>query len=314
MTRSLDDAGGRHALVFAPAKINLCLHITGVRPDGYHLLDSLVVPVRLFDHLSIGIDGSARGEIDLCCHPADSVPGGNDNLVMRAARLFTERTGWRRGIRLTLHKTIPVGAGLGGGSSDAAAVLRGLNALTNEPVERSLLAEWALELGADVPLFIHGRAVQMRGIGEQIEPTTAPLLPGQPLVVAFPGTGLRTADVYARYDRSLTSGSATTRIGRLSSHQGSLQTWLKNDLEAAAFELLPALSALKRQLCALGARGVLMSGSGSAVFGIWNHRGEARAAAAALRRAGLWARATEILERIPAIEVDGTRDGRSPSW
>ncbi len=312
--RSIDKHSGRHAVVAAPAKINLCLRVVGTRHDGYHLLDSLVVPVRLFDWLEVRVDRAVRGELRLCCHPTGSAPGGGDNLAIRAAQLFAERTGWQPGIHLTLRKAIPVGAGLGGGSSDAAAVLRGLNALADEPVARSQLAAWALELGADVPFFLEGRAAWMRGIGERLEPATPTLPPRQPLVVVFPGTGLRTADVYACYDRSLTSDRVATRIGGLSSHQGSLRTWLKNDLEAAAFQLLPALSALKRQLCALGARGVLMTGSGSAVFGIWSRHNEARAAAAVLRGRGLWARATEILERIPAIEVDSSRDGRSPSW
>lgn len=311
------DSAGRHfshATALAPAKINLCLRIAGVREDGYHLLDSVVVAVRIFDWVEIRVERSPRPDVRLICQPPGAAPSGRDNLALRAAMLFAERTRWQRRIDLTLRKVIPSGAGLGGGSSDAAAVLRGLNALTDKPVLSSQLAHWGLELGADVPFFLVGSAARMRGIGEQLEPTRSPLPVGQPIVVAFPRLGLSTAEVYAHYDRSLTSGKGATSMNQPNSNQGPLRAWLRNDLEAAAFQLLPALPALKRQLCALGARGVLMTGSGSAVFGVWNRCCEARAAAAMLRGVGIWARATEILERIPAIEVNDTRDGRSPSW
>ncbi|MGD9763111.1 MAG: 4-(cytidine 5'-diphospho)-2-C-methyl-D-erythritol kinase [Candidatus Binatia bacterium] len=301
--------------VAAPAKLNLCLQIVGSREDGYHLLDSILVPIRLCDYVAIAIRRRGAADVELVCEPADAAPPGADNLAARAAELYCARTGWRPRLRIELRKVIPVGAGLGGGSSDAAAVLRGLNAISDKPVSRSELAAWALELGADVPFFVYGRAARMRGIGERLDPITPPLPAGHPVVVAFPGIGLNTREVYARYDDSLTSREAASTIRQLTFGQGPLGSELSNDLEDAALQVLPALGDLKRQLQLLGARGVRMTGSGSAVFGVWNRAGDARAAAAALREAGTWARATEVIDRIPAIDMDeDIRNGRSPSW
>ena len=302
------------ALVLAPAKVNLYLRVLGCRDDGYHFLDSLVAPIRLFDRLRVCIRPAQSTHIDLQIKPAVDLSPGPENLAFRAAALYLRRTGRCARVAITLHKRIPVGAGLGGGSSDAAAVLRALNALSSCPVDSCNLADWALGLGADVPFFLLGGSGRMRGVGERLSPTPSPLPTGQPLVVAFLGAGLATAEVYRRYDDSLTTPRGTSTTYALTPGQGPLQDWLINDLEAAAVQIIPTLMNLKRQLRALGARGVVMTGSGSAILGVWNRWDDACAAAQRLRADGTWACVTEVLEKVPAVERDEQHGGRSPSW
>jgi 4-diphosphocytidyl-2-C-methyl-D-erythritol kinase len=308
--------GARRAAagVLAPAKINIGLHVVGRREDGYHLLDSVVAPVAVFDSVRIDVEPHATTEVAICCGPGGDLDGPN-NLAVRAALLYLRLTGHTARVDIDLMKGIPVGAGLGGGSSDAAATLRLLNRLFADTVPPGELAAWALELGADVPFFLSGGCARMRGIGEQLEPVQSPFDPRWGLVVAFPGTPLETRHVYANYDDLLTTeGSVSTVRGLTVDRDPLQQQWLENDLEAAAFQILPIVELLKGQLCALGARGALMTGSGSAVFGVWDGAEQASAAARTMRAAGVWARATWILNRLPAIETYDADDGRSPSW
>jgi len=289
------------ARVSAPAKLNLSLHIVGRRDDGYHLLDSITTPVTLFDDVDVRVSPSATGTVEIHCEPAGAAPAGADNLAARAAALFMQRTRRAARVSIALRKRIPAGAGMGGGSSDAAGVLRALNALAPEPVERADLATYALALGADVPLFLFGRPARMRGVGEILEPWP-PAVPW-PIVVAFPGTGLDTRAVYARYDDLLTRRTPASTIPAPAPGQEPLRKMLHNDLEAAAFHLQPALRSVKERLRALGAEGVLMTGSGSALFGLWKRWDDARAAADQLRSAGTWARVVRGLDRVPAVEL-----------
>jgi 4-diphosphocytidyl-2-C-methyl-D-erythritol kinase len=313
------DARDRHpdvgrVNVPAPAKINLSLQVVGVRADGYHRLDSLVAPIAVFDYLSIAARRAEATRVVLTCRPGDGIPSGADNLAARAAALYAERSGVALAVEIELIKRIPAGAGLGGGSSDAAAVLRGLNFLAAQRVPAAALADWALQLGADVPLFLLGRPARMQGIGEVLSPVSLDLPHPAHLVVVFPGVGLATKEVYARYDDSLTSQPVASSVRGLTPGLRPLQDWLRNDLETAAFQVFPKLKDLKRQLRALGARGAAMTGSGSAMFGVWGRRDDAQAAARSLRAAGMWACATEVLERVPGVERDGQHGGRSPSW
>ncbi len=294
----------------APAKLNLRLHVVGRRPDGYHLLDSLVAPIGLCDRVQLHIADAEHAEVHISTSPRAAAPADSSNLGARAAMLFLQQTGLAARIDIRLAKRIPAGAGLGGGSSDAAAVLRMLNAALHAPVADQVLSSWALGLGADVPFFLLGNAARMRGIGEHLEPIE---IPRRFVVVAYPGVPLSTRDVYARYDHSLTLEKAVSRIRPpTNSHRPARAD--RNDLEAAAFQLLPRLRDLKRRLRALGGRGVLMTGSGSAVFGFWERLAEARAAARELEQAGTWAKATWLLDRISNIKVQRACDGRSPSW
>lgn len=306
-------SGARSASVAAPAKLNLSLRVIGRRADGYHLLDSLVVPIALVDHVRLSISSHPTSRVSIRCRPGGA-PEGPENLAVRAALLYLSRTVRSAWVDIELIKQVPAGAGLGGGSSDAAATLRLLNTLSPIPVSTSELAAWALEVGADVPFFLCGGSARMRGIGEDIQPLPSPLEPGAGLVVVFPGSLLETRHVYAIYDDLLTTEAPVSKDDRLTVFRGPLLQWLENDLEAAAFQILPVLKVLKRQLCALGARGALMTGSGSAVFGVWDGVEQASAAARAMRTAGVWARATQILDRLPAIQTHDEDDGRSPSW
>lgn len=302
------------ATVSAPAKLNLRLHVVGRRADGYHLLDSAVAPIALFDVVRLHAEPHPATEVALHCTPGAAAPNGPENLAARAATIYLQRTRRSARVRIDLDKRIPAGAGLGGGSSDAAATLRLLNALSEDPVPASELSAWALELGADVPFFLAGGSARMRGVGERLEPIPTPLSPQAGLVVVFPGVPLETRHVYANYDDLLTTEGSVSRVRGLTVGRGPLHEWLENDLEAAAFQILPIVKNLKRQLRALGARGALMTGSGSAVFGVWDGAEQASAAARAMRAAGLWARATWILDRLPAVEMHDADDGRSPSW
>lgn len=177
-----------HFQLPAPAKINLFLHITGRRDDGYHLLQTLFALLDHGDSIRFERHGSLRLDA-----PAE-VPAGAENLVLRAARALREATGCRQGARLTLTKRLPAGGGLGGGSSDAATTLQGLNELWGLGLSTQALADIGLELGADVPVFVHGRSAWAEGVGEQLQPVT---LPPQCYLVIHPGVSVPTARIFA---------------------------------------------------------------------------------------------------------------------
>jgi len=292
---------GDAASVGAPAKINLCLRVVGRRADGYHLLDGIVVPIDLFDYVMVQVTPSTASQVSLRCEPPHAAPSGADNLAARAAECFLRHSGAAARVAITLIKQIPAGAGLGGGSSDAAAVLRVLNALRRNAVASSDLMAWALELGADVPFFLFGCPARVSGIGEVLEPWADMIV--EPLVVAFPGTGLSTPAVYAKYDDLLTMSDPPSTIRGLTSGPEPPHSYWRNDLEAAACLVQPELGVLKGRLRSLGAESVMMTGSGSAVFGQWRRWDDARAAAEQLRATGVWARVARMLERIPAVEL-----------
>jgi 4-diphosphocytidyl-2-C-methyl-D-erythritol kinase len=299
----------------APAKLNFSLRITGHRADGYHFISSLVAPIAIFDYLTLSVARSAASTIHVDCHPAIALPVAAANLAFRAAEVFLRRSALRAAVSIALIKHIPIGAGLGGGSSDAAAVLQMLNRVTAANVPPSELAGWALELGADVPLFLYGRPALMTGIGEELQPWRGPDV--QPIVVAYASAPSSTAAVYAKYDDLLTTRTDASSIPPLKPGQEPLRSLMQNDLEVAAFQLQPSLRRLKERLVALGANAVCMTGSGSAMFGTWTRWNDAQRAAEQLRTAGIWARVTRVIERTPAIELfPGTEvvGGRSPSW
>jgi 4-diphosphocytidyl-2-C-methyl-D-erythritol kinase len=287
----------------APAKVNLFLCVLGRRWDGFHLLDSLVVPISLCDRVLVRVRPYARS---ITTGPGVSVtsdslhaPGGPSNLAHRAAMLLLtaiDRAVW---VDVHLYKCIPVGSGLGGGSSDAAAVLLALNALLGYPCSTAQLAAMAAELGADVPFFVRGRAARIGGVGERIAPVNL----GAPraLVVCWDGFPLSTRLVYSQLDLSLTSRAPAISIEPLVSGRGPLSEILVNDLEVAAAKIHPEVLSLKAKLVEEGAVGALMTGSGSAVFGMWPDPGSALEAAVRLRQQGLWAEAVQTLNESPAV-------------
>jgi 4-diphosphocytidyl-2-C-methyl-D-erythritol kinase len=265
----------------APAKLNLCLRITGRRPDGYHELDSCVVFTEWADRLTIVPDD--RLTLELTGPFAPALAEQSDNLVLRAARRLAADAGRIPGGRLILDKRIPVSAGLGGGSADAAAALRGLNRVWDLGLSTSELLAIALELGADVPVCLLGRSAHMQGIGERLEPLELPALD---LVLANPRRAVSTASAFAGLGPI---GAMHRSDGPPPTSRSDLLDWLRecpNDLEAPARRLVPmidrVLEALGQQP---GCRLARMTGSGATCFGVFDDPGTAARAAAAVRRA-----------------------------
>src|SRR5262245_14226699 len=281
--------------VSAPAKVNLFLKILGKRPDSYHELETLMVSVGLYDTLLLTDDPS--GELHLTCRdggprrcgvPIREMPGaGPDNLVWRAAELLRRVTGTTRGARLELVKRIPVAAGLGGGSSDAAATLRGLNRLWDLGLSLPELQSLGAQLGSDVPFFLCTTpAAICRGRGEIVEPL--PLRARFWLVIARPSTGLSTADVYRRCRSSRIAGSAGEMAaclsrGRLAAAAARFHNALQEPAELLSADVTRLKTAFARQPFA----GHLMSGSGTSYFGLCRSRRQGVQLAARLRAARL---------------------------
>jgi 4-diphosphocytidyl-2-C-methyl-D-erythritol kinase len=271
------------AWCLAPAKLNLGLRVVGQRADGYHLLESLFVPLDLADRLRIEVQTDAQTSISvtLVGHVAD-IPGGDANLVARAARAFLDAAGLSARVQITLDKQIPVGAGLGGGSSDAAAVLRTLADHYANRLPAQALAEIAVGLGADVPFFLDPRPAWVTGIGEQIE--LLPEFPPFEVLVVTPSPPLATAEVFRAFDAALTPPSPSRRMPALRSgtdwspSAALLANALVNDLEPIAARLRPGIERVRSELERLGAWAVAMSGSGPTVFGLFRDAEQAQAA------------------------------------
>ncbi|WP_448873748.1 4-(cytidine 5'-diphospho)-2-C-methyl-D-erythritol kinase [Desulfobulbus propionicus] len=265
----------------APAKINLSLWILGRREDGYHLLATRMQKVGLYDELTLA---PATAGIHLQCSNAD-LPTNAANLVYRAAKLFFEnnrdRLGQdRQGVRLFLRKKIPVAAGLGGGSSDAAATLLGLNRLFRTGCSPDTLAVLGLKLGADVPFFLNrSPAVMATGIGEVLHPV-APLADCRILLVN-PGFSVSTRWVYQTFalTEKISSGNLkNSQEDVVRSDVPELPESLVNDLERVTLKEFPDLGRLKAEMLAQGAEMSMMSGSGPTVFGIFRDQQKALAA------------------------------------
>lgn len=259
---------------FAPAKVNLTLRVGRAQADGYHPLDSLVVFADWGDEIRVA--DSPAFLLSMSGEPSRQLGGGADNLVLRAALALQRAADVSASARIHLHKNIPVEAGLGGGSADAAATLRALNRLwgLNWPLDR--LAQLAIDLGADVPACIYSRPLRMRGVGEWIE--LAEGIPDLPAAIVNPGVSVPTGPVFTAFDAGdpppLTDGEWLA---------GDIIDWLHaqaNDLEAVAIAREGAigdtLDWLHAQPGALLAR---MSGSGASCFALFDTMEEARAAA-----------------------------------
>ena len=292
-------------LVQAPAKVNLYLRVCGRRDDGYHLIDSLMVPISLYDDLRIVVRSVTHtASQSLITVSTDSVhlASGTTNLAYRAAEAFMTALHESMAIDIRIHKRIPIGSGLGGGSSDAAAVLLTLNRLLGNRLPTPELASVAATIGADVPFFIGGRPAKVSGVGEQVVPT--PLGACLNLVICSDSHPLSTASVYSQLRAiplSLTRGPAVSNIADFVGGRKPLTDLLVNDLEEAAAQIHPELLCLKTKVMEAGAQAALMSGSGSAVFGVWADAQSAAEGAARLRRHALWAEAVQTLDLSPAL-------------
>jgi 4-diphosphocytidyl-2-C-methyl-D-erythritol kinase len=264
---------------FSPAKINLFLAITGRRADGFHDLVSVVAPLEFGDTLWVEPKPEAghpkpEGRFTLeCDDPA--LPTDASNLVLRAARAFAGASGWRGGAHFRLEKRIPPGAGLGGGSSNAVAVLRALNQIAGGPFDAAQLAGLAAGLGSDCPLFVHAGPVVLRGRGEQVAPlpAAAARLRGRRVLLFKPGIGVSTPWAYARMAAGaprhyLPAAGAEARLAAWLDGGARAESLLFNNMEEvvfAKFLALPVLLDALRGEFDLAAR---MSGSGSACFAL----------------------------------------------
>ncbi len=249
----------------APAKVNLSLRVLRRRDDGFHEIESLMCPVSIFDTLDIA--HLEEGALEFTCDDP-TLPAGDDNLVVRAAKLFCGACGFEPRLRIALTKRIPHGAGLGGGSSDAAATLIGLNRLFEAELSREALAAMAADLGSDIPFFIYQSAAVIRGRGEHVEPVEFPH--ALSLLLIKPPFGVPTPWAYQRWRDSLEIP------GVRYTPQDFEWGVLVNDLERPVFEKYIFLADLKSWLLQQPEiAGALLSGSGSTVFAVLRDRSDA---------------------------------------
>lgn len=260
-------------LLKAPAKVNYRLDVLGKRADGYHDLRMVMQRVDLCDEIEIALTDMPG--IRVTCG-SNGVPDGPGNIAWRAADALVRLSGKEVGIEIHIRKKIPVAAGLGGGSSDAATVLMGVNQLLELGLSDERLMEIGVKLGADVPFFIFKKAALAEGIGDKL--TALDQVPSLWVVLVNPGIHVSTAWVYQNL--RLTSERPVTIIRRSYGSAAEICELLSNDLEPVTCGKYPLLDELKDLLLAAGARGSLMSGSGSTVFGLFEEEKTARQAAA----------------------------------
>ena len=279
------DSGIVRATWSSPAKVNLRLRIVGRRDDGYHLLDSVFLAVDLCDRITVEISDVGAGTpvvIDVQCDHPD-VPLTSSNLAARAATTLLAERGLGARVTIGLEKRIPPGSGLGGGSGNAATVLREMNRLLGLAVAEARLRELAVGLGADVAFFLRGGIARVRGIGEVIDVVALPR--DLHLVLAIPRFGVSTAWAFGAYAAAGIPFSATPAPDFVDAGTRPAATDLVNDLEAVVFARHPQLAAIKRQLLSGGAEAALMSGSGATIFGLAPSPAAARTIAAAVAKA-----------------------------
>jgi 4-diphosphocytidyl-2-C-methyl-D-erythritol kinase len=249
----------------SPAKVNLYLRVLGKREDGYHDILSLMQKISLSDEMTFMPTG---GGIAVRC-PGTALPEDGGNIVYRAAEAFFTRTGISAGIEITIRKRIPIAAGLGGGSSNAATTLMTLNDMYDAPLTRDELMGIGTGLGADVPFFIFGKTAWASGIGDRFAETL--IIPAFWFVLINPGFSVSTKLVYQGLNFGLTKQGINYSIPRFSTKEDVIGG-LTNDLERVTVKVHPVLDEIKALLLASGARGALMSGSGPTVFGVFTDR------------------------------------------
>jgi 4-diphosphocytidyl-2-C-methyl-D-erythritol kinase len=258
------------------AKVNLFLEVLWKRDDGYHEVESLIQEISLCDNILL--EDKLRDITIICPNKKISIPSDpenfRDNLAYKAAKLLIERFNIKKGVSITINKKIPVGAGLGGGSSNAASVLKGLNQLWNIGLENAQLQELGAEIGSDVPFFISGKTALVKGRGVKIH--TCFTIPKIWLVLAVPNISVSTKWAYEKLDMDLTKNINSANLPKVKKLQvKDIVNNLFNRLEGVVFEKYPLIKTIKEKMTAFGANGALMSGTGSAVFGIASSKDEA---------------------------------------
>lgn len=296
--------------VEAPAKVNLFLKVLGTRPDGFHDIESLVCPVSLCDSVELENREDGRLQIDVSFgelpgrERLESIPM-EDNLAFKAAEFLKNTACCEQGVNIRLHKRIPVGGGLGGGSSDAAAVLTGLKVLWNLEISRHELEGIGSVLGCDVPALMRGGLVLAEGAGEKVrnlhEETGKSRIEGR-LVLANPGFPVSTRDVYSRFNGGLTARGAEGNMSVLSLAKKSFKEaacCLYNDLQEVVFKKYPLIEILAANMKKAGAMGVLLSGSGATVFGLADDEEHAKCVEKDLVNASEFPVWTRVVEALP---------------
>ncbi len=267
-----------------PAKVNLSLDVVSRREDGYHNLEMIMHTVKLWDILTVSFEDATSTQITLASN-SGFLPTDGKNLCVKAADLFLKNAGLCGRVSIHIQKNIPVGAGLGGGSSDAAGTLLALSKLTQNPLGAKKLSELAAQIGADVPFFLYGGCMLATGIGEVLSPL--PKLKGATILIAKPKYGISTPSVY----KSLVLDKKTPHPDTKSVIEAIKANDIKllaksggNVLETAVCDKYPEINQYKNIMKSCGAAYALMSGSGSSVFGVFENRSMAVYAANKLKR------------------------------
>jgi len=289
----------------APAKVNLVLRVLEREASGYHRIETLLCGIALSDR--IRVERRSGPGVGVQIRSAWDLGPEEENLVVRAARAFLDRVDReaRGGVALRLEKEVPPGSGLGGGSSDAAAVLRAMNRLHGDPLAEEELLRLGGGLGSDVPFFLGASPLALaRGRGERL--TALPPLPPRPLLLVVPPFGVSTTEAYGRLDRRREEGGGVSRSGILGSEHGG--SWeavsgsAENDFETVVFDLHPELARVREALAGSGAEPALLTGSGSALFGVFRDAEALERARSSLETGGGWSLvATRTLEGWPVV-------------
>lgn len=269
-------------IIKAPAKINLTLDITGKLENGYHTIDSIMQTVSLYDEVEL--EKTNDGKVSLQCNKS-YLPLNEKNTAYRAARFFLEHTGIQSGLRIHIRKIIPGRAGMGGGSADAAAVLKGMNGLFETGLDTAQLARIGAKVGADVPFCVIGGTCRCSGIGEVTESVSP--MPDCTIVVCKPPAGMSTPRAYALVDKFPGQSNMATPRMLTALKNGSLRSIsaaVHNRFDEV-MKLYP-VRMIKKQMLGTGALAAMMTGSGSAVFGIFESPKAAKACAAGLQEQG----------------------------
>jgi 4-diphosphocytidyl-2-C-methyl-D-erythritol kinase len=268
--------------ILSPAKVNLFLHVTGRRRDGYHQLKSAMCRISLCDGVRLRFDRPGIGV--RCAHP--QVPCDKRNLAYRAARAFFARCGLEEKVLIEIEKNIPVAGGLGGGSSNAASVLMALNEHYHQPLSTENLMRLGAAIGADVPFFLFQAPALATGIGDVLEAIES-VRPYQILIVNT-GVSVSTRRVYQKLNLALTNCEKKSTKPLLKTQLFDAADHLCNDLESVTLEAYPEIATVKGMLIRTGAQGALMSGSGPSVFGLFAAEDDAKRAMKVLGAQTTW--------------------------
>jgi len=257
-------------IIKTPAKINFFLYITGKRPDGYHELISLMSTIGLYDILHFNFNCN---NLQVTTNNP-LIPENEENIAYTAASLFLKELKIKNGIHISIEKNIPSGAGLGGGSSNAACVLKTLNKYYNYPLTNQQLMSLGLSIGADVPFFIFNKSAIVSGIGEKCNYYNGKL--PDYTVIIYPGIEISTKTIFKNFNLKLTNSKKQNICTLLNDSEYSIIKLLNNDLEQICFRLFPDVEKAKKMLIKFGAYKSLMTGSGASVYGLFNSMKEAQ--------------------------------------